>query len=39
MTVAANTAFANRQVITHRVPEVVGRIFGRDPRDLGLSIV
>jgi tRNA-splicing ligase RtcB len=39
MTAAANTAFANRQVITHQVREVVGRIFGRDPRDLGLSVV
>jgi len=39
MTAAANTAFANRQVITHRVREVMGRIFGRDPRDLGLSVV
>jgi tRNA-splicing ligase RtcB len=39
MTAAANTAFANRQVITHRVREVVARIFGRDPRDLGLSVV
>jgi tRNA-splicing ligase RtcB len=39
MTAAANTAFANRQVITHRVREVMGRIFGRDPRDLGLSLI
>jgi tRNA-splicing ligase RtcB len=39
MTAAANTAFANRQLITHRVREVMGRIFGRDPRDLGLSVV
>jgi tRNA-splicing ligase RtcB len=39
MTAAANTAFANRQVITHRVREVMGRVFGRDPRDLGLSVV
>jgi tRNA-splicing ligase RtcB len=39
MTAAANTAFANRQVITHRVREVMGRIFGRDPHDLGLSVV
>src|SRR3989337_2868682 len=30
MTAAANTAFANRQVITHRVREVMGRIFGRE---------
>ena len=39
MTAAANTAFANRQVITHRVREVMGRTFGRDPRELGLSVV
>jgi tRNA-splicing ligase RtcB len=39
MTAAANTAFANRQVITHRVREVMGRVFGRDPRDLGLSLI
>ncbi|MBI3030331.1 MAG: RtcB family protein, partial [Candidatus Rokubacteria bacterium] len=39
MTAAANTAFANRQVITHRVREVMGRVFGKDPRELGLSVV
>jgi tRNA-splicing ligase RtcB len=39
MTAAANTAFANRQVITHRVREVMGRVFGRDPRALGLDVV
>jgi tRNA-splicing ligase RtcB len=39
MTAAANTAFANRQVITHRVREVLGRVMGRDPHDLGLSVV
>ena len=39
MTAAANTAFANRQVITHRVREVMGRVFGRDPRELGLSLI
>jgi tRNA-splicing ligase RtcB len=39
MTAAANTAFANRQVITHRIREVMGRVFGRDPRDLGLSLI
>jgi tRNA-splicing ligase RtcB len=39
MNAAANTAFANRQVITHRVREVMGTAFGRDPRDLGLSVV
>jgi tRNA-splicing ligase RtcB len=39
MTAAANTAFANRQVITHRVREVMGRVFGRDARELGLGVV
>ena len=39
MTAAANTAFANRQVITHRVREVMGRVFGRDARALGLSLI
>ena len=39
MTAAANTAFANRQVITHRVREVMGRVFGKDPRALGLSVI
>lgn len=39
MTAAANTAFVNRQVITHRVREVFGRVFGKDPHELGLSVV
>jgi tRNA-splicing ligase RtcB len=39
MNAAANTAFANRQVITHRVREVMGAVFGKDPHDLGLSVV
>jgi tRNA-splicing ligase RtcB len=39
MNAAANMAFANRQVITHRVREVMGRIFGRDPRALGLDMI
>ena len=39
MTAAANTAFANRQVITHQVREVMGAVFGRDPHKLGLSVV
>jgi tRNA-splicing ligase RtcB len=39
MNAAANTAFANRQVITHRVREVMGAVFGRDPHELGLSVV
>jgi tRNA-splicing ligase RtcB len=39
MTAAANSAFANRQLITHRVREVFGAVFGRDPRELGLSVI
>ncbi len=39
MTAAANAAFANRQVITHRVREAFGAVFGRDPRELGLTVV
>jgi tRNA-splicing ligase RtcB len=39
MTAAANTAFANRQVITHRVREVMADVFGRDPHALGLEVV
>lgn len=38
MNAAANSAFANRQVITHRVREVFSRIFGKDARELGLSV-
>jgi tRNA-splicing ligase RtcB len=39
MTAAANTAFANRQVIAHRVREVMGRVFERDPREMGLDLI
>jgi len=39
MTAAANAAFANRQVMTHRVREVIGRVFGKDPRALGLGVI
>ena len=39
MTAAANTAFANRQLITHRVREVFQRVFGRSAEALGLSVV
>jgi tRNA-splicing ligase RtcB len=39
MTAAANTAFANRQLITHRVREVFERILGESARRLGLSVV
>jgi tRNA-splicing ligase RtcB len=39
MTAAANTAFANRQVITHRIREVFSKVFGRDAHALGLAVV
>ena len=39
MTAAANTAFANRQVITHRIREVFSKVFARDARALGLTVV
>ena len=39
MTAAANTAFANRQVITHQVREVFEKVFGKSARELGLSVV
>jgi tRNA-splicing ligase RtcB len=39
MNAAANTAFANRQVITHRIREVMARVFGKDPLALGLGVV
>jgi tRNA-splicing ligase RtcB len=39
MCCAANMAFANRQVILHRVREVFADVFGRDPADLGLEAV
>jgi tRNA-splicing ligase RtcB (3'-phosphate/5'-hydroxy nucleic acid ligase) len=39
MKCAVNMAFANRQVILHRVREVFSDIFHRDPRDLGMEMV
>jgi tRNA-splicing ligase RtcB len=39
MTAAANSAFANRQLITHRVREVFAKVFSRDARALGLSVI
>ena len=39
MTAAANSAFANRQLITHRIREVFATVFGRDPHALGLSVI
>jgi tRNA-splicing ligase RtcB len=39
MTAAANTAFANRQLITHRVREVMARVLGRPAEALGLDVI
>jgi len=39
MTAAANFAFCNRQVITHRVREAFAHVLGRDPREMGMHLV
>ncbi len=39
MNAAANAAFANRQVITHRIREVMSRVFGKDARALDLGVI
>jgi tRNA-splicing ligase RtcB len=39
MVCAANAAFANRQVIVHRVREGFSEVFGREPEDLGMDII
>ncbi len=39
MNCAANTAFANRQVITHQVREAFRTVFGRSAEELGMHIV
>lgn len=36
MQCAMNMAFANRQMIMHRIREVFSEVFGRDPFDLGM---
>lgn len=36
MQAAVNKAFANRQVILHRIREVFSEIFGRSPQELGM---
>lgn len=36
---ACNLAFANRQVITHRIREVFSKVFGVADEDLGLDVV
>jgi tRNA-splicing ligase RtcB len=39
MVCAANMAFANRQVITHRIREAFSQIFNEDAERLGLEVV
>lgn len=39
MACAANIAFANRQVIVHRIREGFCEVFGRQPEELGMDIV
>ncbi len=39
MIAAVSTAFASRQVITHRIREVFSAAFGRAARSLGLEVV
>jgi tRNA-splicing ligase RtcB len=39
MACAANMAFANRQVILHRIREVLSDVFGRTPEELGLDML
>lgn len=39
MKCAVNMAFANRQVILHRIREVFSTIFHRSPEDLGMNMV
>jgi tRNA-splicing ligase RtcB len=39
MVCAANSAFANRQVITHRIREGFSQVFGKDAKDLGMHII
>lgn len=39
MSCAANMAFANRQVITNNVREVLSEVFGKDQDELGIKLV
>jgi len=39
MACAANMAFANRQVITHRIREGFAHVFGKSAEDLGMNLV
>ncbi len=39
MNCAANTAFANRQVITHQIREAFASVFGKSAEELGMELV
>jgi tRNA-splicing ligase RtcB len=39
MACAANSAFANRQVITHRIREAFSDVFGKSAEELGMHII
>ena len=39
MNCAANTAFANRQVITHRIREAFAAVFGKSAEEMGMELV
>ncbi len=39
MNCAANTAFANRQVITHQIRESFAAVFGRSAEEMGMELV
>ena len=39
MNCAANTAFANRQVMTHEIREAFSRVFGQSAEALGIQVV
>ncbi|MBI3604052.1 MAG: RtcB family protein [Nitrospirae bacterium] len=39
MNCAANSAFANRQIITHRIREAFATVFGRSAEELGMHII
>ncbi|MEK6960659.1 MAG: RtcB family protein [Nanoarchaeota archaeon] len=36
---AANLAFANRQVIMHRIREAFSKVFQKDPHDMGMDLI
>jgi len=39
MNCAANTAFANRQIITHQIREAFSTVFGRSAEEMGMELV